>query len=52
MSEPNKPISRYTIRRTEYGAITVEAPTKEDVLEIFNKVSNVKCKCRIDEDIV
>jgi hypothetical protein len=41
----------YRIDIGAYGSICIEAPTKEEVLELFKEVTSTKQKLRIDEAI-
>jgi hypothetical protein len=41
----------YRIDIGAYGSICIEAPTKEEVLELFREVTSTKQKLRIDEAI-
>jgi len=42
---------RYKISVNEYGGFTVEACTKADVIELFDKVSNTKKIMKIGEAV-
>ncbi len=41
----------YRIDIGAYGSICIEAPTKEECLELFREVTSTKTKLRIDEAI-
>jgi hypothetical protein len=41
----------YRIDIGAYGSICIEAPTKEECLELFREVTSTKQKLRIDEAI-
>ncbi len=42
---------KYRIDIGAYGSIGIEAPTKEECLELFNEVTKTKRDQRIDEAI-
>ncbi len=41
----------YRIDIGAYGAISVEAPTKEDCLELFKEVTSIKRASKLDDAI-
>lgn len=41
----------YRIDVGAYGSIAIEAPTKEECLELFREVTNTKRSSKIDEAI-
>ena len=41
----------YRIDVGAYGAISVEAPSKEECLELFKEVTSIKRESKIDEAI-
>ena len=43
---------KYKIEIGSYGSLSVEAPTKEECIELFKEVTKVKKNLVIDEDIV
>jgi hypothetical protein len=47
--EPNR--KKYRIDIGAYGSIGIEAPTKEECLELFNEVTKTKRDQKIDEAI-
>jgi len=51
MSE-NKETKKYRINIPAQGGIEVEAPTKEECIELFNEATKVKKTHRIDESVV
>lgn len=42
---------KYRIDIGAYGSIAIEAPTKEECLELFREVTSTKRSLRIDEAI-
>lgn len=42
---------KYRIDIGAYGSIGVEAPTKEECLELFKEVTRTKRDCKLDEAI-
>jgi len=42
---------KYRIDIGAYGAIAIEAPTKEECLELFKEVTSVRRESKIDEAI-
>jgi hypothetical protein len=43
--------AKYRIDIGAYGSIAVEAPTKEDCIELFKEVTRTKRESKIDEAI-
>jgi len=43
--------NKYRIDIGAYGSICIEAPTKEECLELFKEVTSVKRESKIDEAI-
>ncbi len=51
MSNRESKDKNYRIDIGAYGAISVEAPTKEDCLELFKEVTSIKRASKLDEAI-
>jgi hypothetical protein len=49
MSETKE--KKFSINIAQYGGITVEAPTKEDCIDLFREASGYKRKSPLDEAI-
>ncbi len=47
----NRETNKYRIDIGAYGSIGIEAPTKEECLELFKEVTKTKRDSRIDEAI-
>ena len=47
----SKSEKNYRIDIGAYGAISVEAPSKEECLELFKEVTSIKRESKIDEAI-
>ena len=51
MSENKEQSKKYSINIAQYGGITVEAPTKEECIDLFREASGYKRKSPLEEAI-